>query len=68
MLLSFFLNLFSWQDYGVLVIPTVTGPPPKLHMKSQELNDFRANAFRLICIAGLSGICQVFITIDLCSL
>ncbi|KAK4273482.1 hypothetical protein QN277_021872 [Acacia crassicarpa] len=46
-------------DFGVLVIPTVPGPPPKLGTNAPELEIFRAKAFALLSIAGVSGLCQV---------
>jgi hypothetical protein len=47
------------QDFGVLMIPTVPGPPPKLQTNSSELEIFRARAFSLLSIVGVSGFCQV---------
>ncbi|XP_028770877.1 amidase 1-like [Neltuma alba] len=46
-------------DFGVLVIPTVPGPPPKIGTNTPELETFRAKAFALLSIAGVSGCCQV---------
>ncbi|XP_072959992.1 amidase 1 isoform X2 [Typha angustifolia] len=46
-------------DYGVLAIPTVPGPPPKLSMEAITLENFRAKAFSLLSIAGMSGFCQI---------
>ena len=51
--------MISFQDFGVLAIPTVPGPPPKLNIDVSELQDFRAKAFSLLSIAGVSGFCQV---------
>lgn len=48
-------------DYGVLAIPTVPGPPPKLQTEGTSLENFRARAFSLLSIAGVSGFCQVSI-------
>lgn len=48
-------------DFGVLMIPTVPGPPPKLQTNPSELDIFRARAFSLLSIAGVSGFCQVSI-------
>ncbi|KAL6139251.1 hypothetical protein ACLB2K_064528 [Fragaria x ananassa] len=42
-------------DAGVLAIPTVPGPPPKLQMDPTTLETFRARAFSLLSIAGVSG-------------
>lgn len=47
------------QDFGVLAVPTVPGPPPKLQTESTSLETFRARAFSLLSIAGVSGFCQV---------
>ncbi|KAL5786569.1 hypothetical protein ACOSQ2_008961 [Xanthoceras sorbifolium] len=52
-------------DYGILVIPTVPGPPPKLQMDAKKLEAFRARAFSLLSIAGVSGFCQVSIPLGL---
>ncbi|PON43951.1 hypothetical protein TorRG33x02_332480, partial [Trema orientale] len=48
-------------DFGVLAIPTVPGPPPKLQTPATTLEVFRARAFSLLSIAGVSGFCQVSI-------
>ncbi|KAI3863970.1 hypothetical protein MKW98_031562 [Papaver atlanticum] len=47
------------EDFGVLVIPTVPGPPPKLLTEGGTLETFRVRAFSLLSIAGVSGFCQV---------
>ncbi|KAK8961036.1 Amidase 1 [Platanthera guangdongensis] len=52
-------------DYGVLAIPTVPGPPPKLNQDSTTLEDFRAKAFSLLAVAGLSVFCQIFVPLGL---
>lgn len=49
------------KDDGILAIPTVPGSPPKLHMEAAALENFRARAFSLLSIAGLSGVCQLSI-------
>lgn len=48
-------------DFGILAIPTVPGPPPKLQTETTTLEAFRVNAFSLLSIAGVSGFCQVSI-------
>ncbi|XP_023909085.2 amidase 1 isoform X1 [Quercus suber] len=48
-------------DFGVLAIPTVPGPPPKLQSDPIPLEAFRAKASSLQSIAGVSGFCQVSI-------
>uniref|UniRef100_A0A7N2R0N4 Amidase domain-containing protein n=1 Tax=Quercus lobata TaxID=97700 RepID=A0A7N2R0N4_QUELO len=52
-------------DCGVLAIPTVPGPPPKLQCDPIPLEAFRAKAFSLLSIAGVSGFCQVSIPLGL---
>ncbi|XP_020204786.1 amidase 1 [Cajanus cajan] len=52
-------------DFGVLMIPTVPGNPPKLQMNSSELEIFRARAFSLLSIAGVSGFCQVSVPLGM---
>ncbi|XP_052193157.1 amidase 1-like isoform X3 [Diospyros lotus] len=46
-------------DFGILAIPTVPGPPPKLQTEPTTLEAFQARAFCLLSIAGMSGFCQV---------
>ncbi|KAH9689033.1 Amidase 1 [Citrus sinensis] len=53
------------DDYGILVIPTVPGPPPKLQMDPSALEVFHAQAFSLLSIAVVSGFCQVSIPLGL---
>ncbi|KAK8947474.1 Amidase 1 [Platanthera zijinensis] len=52
-------------EYGVLAIPTVPGTPPKLNQDSTTLEDFRAKAFSLLAVAGLSGFCQISVPLGL---
>uniref|UniRef100_A0A2N9I3G1 Amidase domain-containing protein n=1 Tax=Fagus sylvatica TaxID=28930 RepID=A0A2N9I3G1_FAGSY len=52
-------------DFGVLAIPTVPGPPPELQSDPTPLEAFRAKAFSLLSIAGVSGFCQVSIPLGL---
>ncbi|KAJ1433716.1 Amidase signature domain [Sesbania bispinosa] len=52
-------------DSGVLMIPTVSGPPPKLRTNTSELKNFLARAFTLQSIAGVSGCCQVSIPLGM---
>ncbi|ESQ35978.1 hypothetical protein EUTSA_v10007679mg [Eutrema salsugineum] len=52
-------------DKGVLVIPTVPGPPPHLKADVAALESFRSRAFSLLSIAGVSGFCQVSIPLGL---
>ncbi|GLT56262.1 hypothetical protein SLA2020_293160 [Shorea laevis] len=48
-------------DSCVLALPTVPGAPPKLQTDPTTLEVFRARAFSLLSIAGVSGFCQVSI-------
>ncbi|KAL4370496.1 hypothetical protein AHAS_Ahas06G0071600 [Arachis hypogaea] len=52
------------KDFGVLMIPTVPGSPPKLQTDPSELEVFRARAFSLLSIAGVSGFCQDFALVE----
>lgn len=52
------LNALLKED-GILVIPTVSGPPPKLGAKEISLEDYLMRAFTLTSLASLSGCCQV---------
>ncbi|XP_057446926.1 translocon at the outer membrane of chloroplasts 64-like [Lotus japonicus] len=49
------------KDEGILVIPTVANPPPKLGGKEIISEDYRSNALSLLSIASISGCCQVAI-------
>ncbi|KAL5701760.1 amidase [Ranunculus cassubicifolius] len=53
------------EDFGILVIPTVPGPPPKLQTEGRSLETFRVRAFSLLSIAGVSGFCQVNIPLGI---
>ncbi|KAI3794580.1 hypothetical protein L1987_37212 [Smallanthus sonchifolius] len=48
-------------ENGIIVIPTVPGHPPKLQTETTSLETFRARAFSLLSIVGVSGFCQVTI-------
>ncbi|GAB4855530.1 Amidase 1 [Ancistrocladus abbreviatus] len=52
-------------DFSVLAIPTVPGLLPKLQTDPAALAIFRARAFSLLSIAGVSGFCQVNIPLGL---
>ncbi|XP_022719358.1 amidase 1-like isoform X1 [Durio zibethinus] len=52
-------------DHGILAIPTAPGDPPKLQTDPATLARFRARAFNLLSIAGLSGFCQVSIPLGM---
>jgi amidase len=47
------------QDFGVLAIPTVLGPPSKLQTDPTLLENFCDKTFSLLLIASASGFCQV---------
>jgi len=46
-------------DGAVLVLPTVSDIAPLLNTPAAELDDFRARAMSLLCIAGLAGLPQI---------
>jgi Asp-tRNA(Asn)/Glu-tRNA(Gln) amidotransferase A subunit family amidase len=48
------------KDDGILVIPTVTGLPPKLNSKEISSDDYILNTLSLSAIASMSGCCQVY--------
>ncbi|KAK2972493.1 hypothetical protein RJ640_017665 [Escallonia rubra] len=52
-------------DFGILAVPTVPGPPPKLQTEATALETFRFRAFSLLSIAGVSGFCQVSIPLGM---
>uniref|UniRef100_A0A2N9HTQ1 Amidase domain-containing protein n=1 Tax=Fagus sylvatica TaxID=28930 RepID=A0A2N9HTQ1_FAGSY len=52
-------------DFGVLAIPTVLGPPPKLQSDPTALEALLVKTFSLLSIAGVSGFCQVSIPLGL---
>ncbi|KAK2385679.1 translocon at the outer membrane of chloroplasts [Trifolium repens] len=49
------------KDEGILVIPTVADPPPKLGGKEILSQDYQSRALSLLSIASISGCCQVTI-------
>ncbi|KAJ7977990.1 amidase 1 [Quillaja saponaria] len=49
-------------NLGVLILPTLPGPPPKLKAEyTSAIKIFHARAFSLLSIASVSGFCQVSI-------
>jgi amidase len=46
---------------GVVLLPTVPGPAPRLSDDEAALNDYRLRAQKLLCLSGLSGLPQVTI-------
>lgn len=57
------MNVLLGKD-GILVIPTAPGPAPLKNGLSGDLNDYRAKAMQLTCIAGLSRLPQISIPIS----
>ncbi|PSR84683.1 Outer envelope protein [Actinidia chinensis var. chinensis] len=47
------------KDGGILVIPTIADPPPKLGRKEILSEDYLSRAFSLLSLASMSGCCQV---------
>lgn len=47
------------QDDGILVIPTIADPPPKVGGKEIQSEEFQNRTFGLLSIASISGCCQV---------
>ena len=47
------------KDNAVLVLPTVPDIAPLLNTPAAALDDFRARAMSLLCIAGHAGLPQV---------
>ncbi|XP_071691232.1 translocon at the outer membrane of chloroplasts 64-like [Rutidosis leptorrhynchoides] len=53
------------KDDGVLVIPTVSSPPPKLGAKELLSEDYLLNEFSLTGLASISGCCQATVPLGL---
>ncbi|PKU63505.1 outer envelope protein 64, chloroplastic [Dendrobium catenatum] len=49
------------KDDGILVLPTVSGPPPKLNSKELLSEDYQRRLLNLSAIASMSGCCQITI-------
>lgn len=47
------------KDDGILVMPTIADPPPKVGGKEIQSEEFQNRAFGLLGIASISGCCQV---------
>lgn len=56
------LNKLLGED-GLLIVPTVPGKAPLLHLSNEEIEIGRTNTLKLSCIAGLAGLPQVSIPI-----
>ncbi|GJW48660.1 translocon at the outer membrane of chloroplasts 64 [Tanacetum coccineum] len=53
------------KDDGVLVVPTVSSPPPKLGSKELLSEDYLMSELSLTGLASMSGCCQVTIPLGL---
>lgn len=65
-----FLDRLLGTD-GVLCIPTSPSIALPINAAGQELEDFRTNALKLLCLAGLAGLPQVslpLVSVDSCPL
>ncbi|KAJ4917506.1 hypothetical protein Rs2_03056 [Raphanus sativus] len=51
------------KDDGILVIPTMPSVPPKLGSKEITSEDYQNRASSLLCVASISGCCQVTVPI-----
>ncbi|XP_031493263.1 outer envelope protein 64, mitochondrial [Nymphaea colorata] len=49
------------KDDGILVVPTIPEPPPRVNSKKSSYNQFQNRASVLMSLATLSGCCQVSI-------
>ncbi|XP_020593994.1 outer envelope protein 64, chloroplastic [Phalaenopsis equestris] len=47
------------KDDGILVLPTVPGPPPKLNSKEILSEDYQMCLLNLSAISSMSGCCQI---------
>ncbi|KAG6627638.1 hypothetical protein CIPAW_15G143400 [Carya illinoinensis] len=52
---------FLLKDDGILVIPTIADPPPKLGGKEILSESYQSRACSLLSIASVSGCCQIAI-------
>ncbi|KAK6121213.1 hypothetical protein DH2020_045039 [Rehmannia glutinosa] len=55
------INTTQENDDGILVIPTVADPPPKLNSRKSISSEFHDRIYALLSIATMSGGCQVTI-------
>lgn len=53
------------KDDGILVIPTVADPPPKLGGKESLSEEYQNRTLGLLSIASMSGCCQVTVPLGL---
>ncbi|KAB1997312.1 hypothetical protein ES319_D12G016700v1 [Gossypium barbadense] len=54
------------KDDGILVIPTIVDPPPKLNSMKDYSTEFHDRACAVLSIASMSGGCQFWIYMHLC--
>ncbi|PKA51784.1 Outer envelope protein 64, chloroplastic [Apostasia shenzhenica] len=52
------------KDDGILVLPTVSGSPPKLNSKESLSEDYQIRLSHLSAIASMSGCCQATVPLD----
>lgn len=53
------------KDDGVLVVPTVSSPPPKVGAKELSSEEYLMSEFSVMALASMSGCCQVTIPLGL---
>lgn len=53
------------KDDGILVLPTVLGPPPKLNAKEVLSDEYQTRILCLTAVASMSGCCQVTIPLGI---
>ncbi|XP_047337642.1 translocon at the outer membrane of chloroplasts 64-like [Impatiens glandulifera] len=53
------------KDDGLLVLPTIANPPPKLNSKEIMSEDYTIGTYSLLSLASMSGCCQVTIPLGL---
>ena len=49
---------------GILIIPTAPGAAPLLNLHGEKADKYRARAMQLTCIAGLAGLPQVTVPVN----
>ncbi|KAK8942167.1 hypothetical protein KSP40_PGU010745 [Platanthera guangdongensis] len=52
------------KDDGILVLPTVSGPPPKLNSKEILSEDYQTCLLNLSAISSISGCCQITVPLE----
>jgi amidase len=51
-------------EEGLLVIPTAPGPAPLRNLHGEQAEQYRAKVMQLTCIAGLAGLPQVTVPVE----